>query len=64
MFRVRFVQQRAEFPEPIDVKSDSGLIVLVECEKPIGNLRLQLDLAPGHSVYDISETRAKQSELG
>lgn len=31
-------------PEPIDMKSDSGLIVLVECEKPVGDLRLQLDL--------------------
>jgi hypothetical protein len=45
------------------MKSNASLIVFGKCEKPVGNLRLQLDLTPRHSVYDISETRAKQSEL-
>ncbi len=61
---MRFIQQRTEIAEPIDMESDSGLIVLVECEEPVGNFRLQLDLTPRHSVHDIYEKRAKQSKLG
>ena len=40
---MRFIQQRTEIPEPINMESDWGLIVFVECEEPFDNL--QLDLA-------------------
>jgi hypothetical protein len=57
-------QQRTEFGKPIDMKFDPGLVIFVEREKPVGDLRLQLDFTPRHSAHDISENLCEVTGIG
>ena len=43
---MRFVEKGAELGEPVDVEPDLGLVLLVESEVPVPNIRLEFDLTP------------------
>ena len=54
MFGVRFIEERSEFGEPVDMEPDSGLLFFCEGEIPVTNLRFDFDFTPRHSVHAIS----------